>query len=63
MSNFNFKILHRGFPQHFMLSAVYFSSLLDSVVFKKLEKTFINLRVKGRHFVFGKATCNNRLLS
>ena len=29
-----FKNLPEGFPQHFLLSDVYFLSLLDSVVFK-----------------------------
>jgi hypothetical protein len=33
---------------------VYFSSLLDSVVFKKLEKTFLNLASSNPPFCFRK---------
>jgi hypothetical protein len=54
-----FKILPRGFPLHFLLLAVFRSTyLLGFVVFKKLEKTLVNLQVKSRHFVnvFGRRT-------
>jgi hypothetical protein len=39
VSNFKFKVLPRGFPQHSLLNATYFCLVLDSVAFKKLEKS------------------------
>jgi hypothetical protein len=52
MSNFKFKILPREFPQHFKLPAVYPVSLLDSVIFQKLENNIFKLATSKPPFCF-----------
>ena len=52
MQNERFKNLPKGFSQRFLLLAVYFSSLLDSVVFKQTWKNIYKLARSKPPFCF-----------